>query len=82
MASPFVPKICRSPDRCQHPVAENGYFCANHFTMLPNELRHLVLAYPWKPGPAPEGRNQAIYRACASLRATLDVREPLDEPAG
>jgi hypothetical protein len=82
MASPFSPKTCRSPDRCQHPVADNGYFCGNHFRLLSNEMRHLVLAHPWKPGPTPEGRNQMIHRACAELRQTLGVREPLDEPTG
>lgn len=29
---------------CQLDAAENGYFCGNHWRMIPTELRHLILS--------------------------------------
>ena len=74
------PRLCRSPDHCQVPVGPNGWFCQNHFKLLDNATRHVVLAYPPRPGKAPEGRNQMLHKAIFELRRLLGVSEPVDEP--
>jgi hypothetical protein len=76
-----MPRECGWED-CQINAAENGYFCTNHWNLLPLESRHKLLAYPRRPGPVPEGRNQAIHSALIVLRKKLKpgVYEP-DPPA-
>lgn len=56
---------------CQLDAAGNGYFCPNHWKLLPLENRHKLLAFPIRRGPTPEGRNQAIHAALIVLRKKL-----------
>lgn len=73
---------------CQLNVSHNGYFCENHWLLVPLENRHNLLAYPWRPGRPPDGRNAALHACLVALRRKLEpgkaynpVPEPTDDAA-